>query len=144
MTHGIRLRGNAITNAGSDLKILVLPSNAKDDVPITFHDEDGNDYQVPADTVFVPILIRPCAEFTANINIRIGESASGDGAIATERVYVDADKISNTAQYPYTLEDLPFLYFAASTYITAETTSTNVAYELIAGSLIVGLEFSTS
>ena len=141
-THAIRMGGNAITSLGSELEILILPSNAKDDVPITFHDLAGSDYQVPVDTVFVPIYLRAVVEDNSR-RFRIGESAAGDGAIATERIAIE-DR-GATDNYPYLHDpELIFTFFEAETYVTGETDGTNAGDELVAGTLLVGLEFSTA
>jgi len=125
--------GLVSTDDYSLIKTLVLPSNAEDDVPITFH-EDGVDYQVPASHIFAAarILYRVS---NASILGRIGESASADGAIATERI-----QISNS-DTDWHYEDVGSI-FTASTYITGE--SNNSYYYLYADTTLYGAEIDTS
>lgn len=118
-------------------KILTLPSNAKDDVPITFHDEDGNDYQVPGGKVFIAGRV---AVAVSNIALptrlgRIGESDTADGAISKD--ILKSLKGSANSEIGYL--DILGVY-ATGKYITGETSDTT--YTMLADTIIYGVEIT--
>lgn len=117
------------------IKTLILPSAAKDDVPITFHNDAGANYQVPAGKVFIvgKVMLGNGASLNAPDYARIGESATADGAISKE--VINLSGVVNSWSY----EDVIGVY-AAGKYVTAETASTTSGHTVIAGTTLYGVE----
>lgn len=115
------------------VKTLTLPSEADEDTPISFHDEAGNDYVVPANKRFIALQLKgtSISSITAN-PLRIGESASADSAIVTNRVL----EIVTASLATYNVIG----YFTTGKFITAETDNPDQAIN--AKTLLVGLEIS--
>lgn len=125
--------GGISTDDYSLVKQLLLPSDAADDNPVTFHDPDGNDYQVPASHIYVASKVAYLVESTGYIG-RIGESDSADSAISKEVIILPGyDKQA--------IEDV-FGVFAASKYVTGETTNTN--NDLMKDAMVYGVEIDIS
>ena len=122
-------------NGYENIKMLDLPSNAKDDVPVTLHDA-GENYQVPADHIFIAFQACIHLEQTAMIG-RIGESDTADGAISKEVL-----KLSHGVLVPFMESCIGV--FAATKWVTAETDSTNASYEMVSRSAIYGVEVDIS
>lgn len=113
------------------IKTLTLDGNAKDDVPVTLHDE-GSDYEVGEGKVFIAFQALIYLEQNVAIG-RIGEAASENGAIAKEVL-----KFSNGTNLPFMTDCIGV--FAAGTFVTAETDNTNTSYEMVSGSVLYGVE----
>lgn len=96
-------------------KMLILPSNAADATPKTFHDEEGDDYQVPVGKVFI-VGKGVWAIGDATTVGRVGESDAADGAITKEVIHLGP----HTASGHWIFEDI-FGVYTAGKYVTAET-----------------------
>ncbi|GAJ15573.1 unnamed protein product [marine sediment metagenome] len=96
------------------IKTLILPSIARDDNPITFHD-NGVDYQVPVGKVFIVGHFVNIGTTTDAWVGRAGESDGADGAITRDvaQVEIEADVKSNS-------KDVLGVYTAGK-YVTAES-----------------------
>lgn len=113
-------------------KVLILPSAAKDDVPITFHDA-GEDYQVPVGKVF--IVGKVSFNMGSLIPVsRFGESDVADGAITKEVV-----KLGVLLLDRWYYDDVLGIYTAGK-YVTAETTSVDIGADVIADTTLYGVE----
>lgn len=111
-------------------KILILPSDAKDDTPITFHDLDGDDYQVPGGKQF--IVGRWNYQVYVGYVGRVGESDAADGAITKEVIKINARATE------WFFDEVIGVY-SAGKYVTAETTGTG-AYLMDADTTLYGVE----
>lgn len=107
--------GGYKTKDYSEIKLLMLPSDATDAAPKTFHDTDGNDYVVPTGKVFVAGIVCFYLDYATNRG-RIGESDSADGAISREVLYFSKGGIT------VGMQDV-LGTFRAGKYITGESTS---------------------
>ncbi len=116
------------------VKHLVLPSNADEDAPVTFHDEAGNNYQVPSGKVFIAGKIIHQATSQTEV-YRIGESASADGALAKVRIRI------NVTQSVWNRDDIMGV-FDADTYVTCNGTANLSSQELKAESSLDGVEIT--
>lgn len=116
-------------------KILTLPSEAKDDVPITFHD-NGVDYQVPAGKVFI---VGKIGLIMGNIvyHGRIGESDTADGAINKEILKGLGVDTIEVVKYLDVLG-----VYTAGKYVTAETTGTGAGQEIDSDTTLFGVEIT--
>ena len=114
------------------IKTLILPSDAKDDVPITFHD-DGVDYQVPGGKVFIVGKAAWSLDTTGDFYGRAGESDAADGALTKEVINLIAHTTSNRWFY----EEVLGIYTAGK-YVTGETNSIGV--DMGAGATLYGVE----
>ncbi len=113
------------------IKTLFLPSSAKSNVPITFHDEGGSNYQVPGGKVF--IAGRFCFAMSGSDALaRAGESNAVDGVI-TKDVVVASTIAGGKAGF----EDVLGV-FTAGKYVTAGTNTT--AYTIVQNSALYGIE----
>ena len=114
------------------IKTLILPSPAADNVPITFHD-NGTNYQVPVDKVFIAGKIMWAIEST-NAYGRVGESDAADGALTKE--------VINLSPHPTTdrwlSEDVIGVYVAGK-YVTGESSGDAPKY-LSVGTILYGVE----
>ncbi len=134
-TNAFRVGGVA-TDDYSEIKILRLPSDAQDDDPITFHDSSGSDYQVPADHVFIAGLLLFQTSSSNAWPLRVGESGSADGAIATEVILITGE--DSGVWYHEEVMGV----FTAGNYVTAESSDTDDNF--LAQSTLYGIEVSTS
>ena len=99
------------------IRVLVLPSDADDAAPITFH-LDGVDYQVPGGKVFMPGKVMAKIQSTL-LPSRIGESDAADGAITKEVIFISTLVTADRWQ------ELDVLgLYSAGKYVTAQTTDT--------------------
>jgi len=127
--------GGIIFDNYSLAKILILPSNCDDDNPITFHD-GASDYQVPAGKVFIAGKVAVAVKDTAAPG-RIGESNTVDGAISKEVL----SGLIGPADYLFGYLDV-FGVYAAGKYVTGEGTYAGTFYEMVAGTILYGVEVS--
>ena len=114
------------------IKTLVLPSDAEDDVPITFHDEDGNNYQVPGGKVFIVGKVMVSLSSTTIMG-RVGESNTADGAISKEIV----SGLYVLVASGFLAHDVLGVY-ATGKYVTGE--SNHSTSRLNAGTTVYGVE----
>ncbi len=113
------------------IKTLVLPSNARDNVPITFHD-NGVDYQVPGGKVY--IVGRAVWAIDDNTKYgRVGEADSADGALSKEVITLNP----HPTAFRWMYDDIIGI-FVATKYVTGETNSTT--YGIGAGATLYGVE----
>ncbi len=117
------------------VKTLLLPSDAKDDVPITFHD-NGTNYQVPGGKVFI-VGRAMWAIGTITKYGRVGESDAADGALTKEVINLNPHPTVDLWQY----DDVIGVY-TATKWVTGETTGTGSIEELLAGSTLYGIEIN--
>lgn len=107
--------GGYKTENYNEIKLLILPSDATDAAPITFHDTDGDNYVVPTGKVFIAGIVSYYLDYATNRG-RIGESNGVDGAISREVLYFS--KGGTTVGMQAVLGT-----FRAGKYITGESTS---------------------
>jgi len=137
MAKVFRLSDAVGTDDWSKIQVLTLPSNAKDDTPVTFHDSGGSDYQVPANTLFISIsalMTIPSGE-----DGRVGESDAGDGALTREVLYI---KDATGGQLEMFGDAQMIGVFRAGKYVTAE--STHSITGIASGAVLIGVEVSTA
>ncbi len=115
------------------IKTLILPSNAKDDVPITFHD-NGTNYQVPGSKVFIVGKVMWALEDILYYG-RVGESDTADGALTKEIIILTPHPTPPAWQYA----DILGVY-STGKWVTGETSGTSSGHELVAGCTLYGVE----
>ena len=126
--------GGIVFDDKSLIKTLILPSEATDATPITFHD-NGTNYQVPVGKVFIVGRGMWAIGTTIIIYGRVGESASADGALTKEVINLNPNPISAAWSY----EDVIGVY-TAEKYVTGETSTTAAGDELQVGTTLYGVE----
>ncbi len=114
------------------IKTLTLPSLAKDNVPITFHDEAGSDYVVPGGKVFIVGKAMWGMQSLQEFFGRAGESATADGVISKELLNLSP----STTTYGWQYGDVLGVY-AAGKYVTGESSSNT--YSMLAGTTLYGI-----
>lgn len=114
-----------------NIKMLTLDGNAESDDPITLHD-DGADYEVPADKVFIAFQALVWLEQIAMVGI-LGESGTADAAIVKEVL-----KLGNGTQVPFMTDC--YGVFTAGNFVTAESDSAADNYTIKSGSVLYGVE----
>jgi len=97
------------------LKLLVLPANATDAAPKTFHTVAGANYVVPENKVFIAGRVCCYLDYATNKG-RIGESDTVDGAISREVLYFSKGLLT------VIMMDVMGT-FTAGKYVTGESTS---------------------
>ena len=113
------------------IKILTLPSAAKDDAPITFHDGATN-YQVPGSKVFIVGKISYGTTFLS-VTGRVGEADAVDGALTKEILTGLGADLTGSFHF----RDVIGVY-AAGKYVTGESTSTSQT--MLTGTTLFGVE----
>ena len=112
-----------------EFKLLILPANATDSAPKTFHDTSGANYQVPANKVYIAGIVVYYLDYASNRG-RIGESTSADGAISRE--------VLNFSKGGTTVGMMDVLgTFRAAKYVTGESSS---GFSLRTPTYIYGVE----
>lgn len=117
-------------------KVLILPNPSDDDTPLTLHDEAGDDYDVPANHIFVAGKISAANTSVAS-TLRLGESNTADGVISKEVI-----AIPNLAGvWSYTEV---FGVYAAGKYVTMENLQSGTGQEVTTGAIVYGVEIDIS
>ncbi len=100
------------------LVVLTLPTNADDDDPITLHDKDGVDYQVPGSKkLIIGVAYASLAQLT--MTARIGASDAADGPLTAEGV-IFGTTLANAFERYEVMAAIP-----TGKYVTVESDSTS-------------------